>query len=738
MALFLATCCLSSNAQTLDSTGNLIDNGQWTGIGARAPDPNDCCSNPGGSQPLYDTNTDTIKFSYGQATVGQIIGINSALSGSGIQVNGYTWGYDARNMNGSGGQNGTDTLTSYSYMKDAQGNTILDNTIVHNTQFEWTRFTGTRTLSNPYALADTGTIGIQFSGKDGGFWAGLYGPEIRNVTLSLNYTSGADPCVEDPLSSISCPGYAEAYKSQQCSINPLYDQTCPGYAQAYFDQQCSFNPLYNTACPGNSAVIATGNLVPHPGSNSGWFGGILNNSFAINTALSHSGAGIMIHGFQWGYRAVNLDGFLIPLGSSTVNVNIRNGDGTSLYAWSRNNTARGYNSYSSSYVLPQSQNNLSLGTFEFTAQSSGFGLVDTMWARALITPDSCTLDPLSSILCTGYQDALLAQQCSLNTLYSPSCPGYQEAFAALLASAIPETTEAVSAEDPVLVSAATISSSPATTEDPTKDQTAVTTDVGGAELSATGEIIVSDGIPSDVKESAKESVASTEKKEDTKSAESATASSPAADKKKSKVNAVALAQAAAREAEKTALTVAGEAQASSLSENANPEDGLGLAGTGISVPGLSLSQSTGNTTGTIAIDQHIMSSVSIRSRQESNRDDTQAVDYSLTKNDDTNATDIAATGIPVEIKEPASPTGPSVRRGGSIDGMSGGDINALVSAPADFNDYLARQLQDAQFYATKEIYRNQKNVDNARALRGLGTDRLHQEMIDQQYNISEQ
>jgi hypothetical protein len=31
----------------------------------------------------------------------------------------------------------------------------------------------------------------------------------------------------------SCPGYADAYYAQQCTVNPLYDRTCPGFAEAY-------------------------------------------------------------------------------------------------------------------------------------------------------------------------------------------------------------------------------------------------------------------------------------------------------------------------------------------------------------------------------------------------------------------------------------------------------------------------------------------------------------------------
>jgi hypothetical protein len=42
-------------------------------------------------------------------------------------------------------------------------------------------------------------------------------------------------------------------------------------------------------------------------------------------------------------------------------------------------------------------------------------------------------------------------------------------------------------------------------------------------------------------------------------------------------------------------------------------------------------------------------------------------------------------------------------------------------------------MPDVAFYAPREIYRNQVNVDNTRLLRGLGSDRLHQEMVNQQY-----
>jgi hypothetical protein len=64
-----------------------------------------------------------------------------------------------------------------------------------------------------------------------------------------------DPCVANPLSSSSCPGYAQAYHDQQCAANPLYAVTCPGYQTAYFNQQCTASALYNSACPGYAQAL---------------------------------------------------------------------------------------------------------------------------------------------------------------------------------------------------------------------------------------------------------------------------------------------------------------------------------------------------------------------------------------------------------------------------------------------------------------------------------------------------
>ena len=212
-ALCLATFCSFSNAQQIDTTGNLINNGNWSGV-TYGYDPNDCCSNPGGSQPLYELNQGIIKWSYGQSTVSQSIGIQNALSeaGTGLQVHGYNWSWWVRNDNGGTWQGGVDTLSYWINTTNSSGQLIDQMAGTYNTYFGPTHVSVTRTYASPYNSSDLGSLTVSFSGRDFGFWAGLYGPEVGSVNISLNYSF--DPCASDPLYSSSCPGYLEAYMAQ--------------------------------------------------------------------------------------------------------------------------------------------------------------------------------------------------------------------------------------------------------------------------------------------------------------------------------------------------------------------------------------------------------------------------------------------------------------------------------------------------------------------------------------------
>jgi hypothetical protein len=60
------------------------------------------------------------------------------------------------------------------------------------------------------------------------------------------------------------------------------------------------------------------------------------------------------------------------------------------------------------------------------------------------------------------------------------------------------------------------------------------------------------------------------------------------------------------------------------------------------------------------------------------------------------------------------------------------DIAAMATQPVGYQTY-SFTLTDVPFYAPREIYRNQRTVDNARALRQLTNDSRHREMVEQQY-----
>jgi hypothetical protein len=211
LALGLALCFFSySNAQQIDTSGNLINNNNWSGA-VYGADPGGCCASISGAGALYDTTTDTIMFSYGLDTLVQTIGLQQALGGTGVEVRGYNYSFDYRLMPNSSLH--TDNLTTSIWVTNSQGfNTevthlFLSGQVSLNNNDQWNGVSGTRTFQNP--LLDPQSITMRFEGRDGGFWAGYYGPEVRNVSLSVNYSF--DPCAADPLYSSSCPGYLEAY-----------------------------------------------------------------------------------------------------------------------------------------------------------------------------------------------------------------------------------------------------------------------------------------------------------------------------------------------------------------------------------------------------------------------------------------------------------------------------------------------------------------------------------------------
>jgi hypothetical protein len=162
--------------------------------------------------------------------------------------------------------------------------------------------------------------------------------------------------------------------------------------------------------------------------------------YAINQALSSVGAGVQIHGFDFGYRysfgdtqctATNQDGSCSwwMANYASVNVNIRDSENISILnqTWSHQGVWQSSNQ-SYQYRFNNTRDITTLGTFKMTPSVSGNASIYNMYSNAVYTVDPCAADPLSSTTCPGYAVAVFAQQCNSNPLSDSACPGYAQAY----------------------------------------------------------------------------------------------------------------------------------------------------------------------------------------------------------------------------------------------------------------------------------------------------------------------
>jgi hypothetical protein len=227
LMLIISGIVAAQNVTILDpsqtyNTGNLVNNttsptsstGLWQNVGSwnqGLP----CWSPQDGYNGAYCGptpyfNNGSFNFSYGVTDVHQYVSIANALpnSGTGLRVNGYNFGFMAKNGNGWDGA-GLDTLSAYVTFYGSDGKSVRNDYYNLNYQFDWTVFNYGKTFDTPYANKDLSTVRYGFIGGDtSNYWAGPYGPEVTNISFSLNYS--VDPCYNNPLYSPTCPGYLDA------------------------------------------------------------------------------------------------------------------------------------------------------------------------------------------------------------------------------------------------------------------------------------------------------------------------------------------------------------------------------------------------------------------------------------------------------------------------------------------------------------------------------------------------
>lgn len=216
----------------------------------------------GGSVPAFNPTTNTIIFGYTQATVGYTYAFNQALQSAGLAIGGYTYSWKINNNDSN-----TGTLSGKFTLKALNGTALQTYDYVYNDRTtgdseNFQLFTGTQWFPQNHSSSNISSFTMEWTGKDSRYWAGYWGPRVREPSIQLRYL--VDMCASNPLSSPDCPGYAEAYKTQQCTANPLYDPSCPGYATAYKTQQCSIDATYDPSCPGYAEAYKTKQCTLNP------------------------------------------------------------------------------------------------------------------------------------------------------------------------------------------------------------------------------------------------------------------------------------------------------------------------------------------------------------------------------------------------------------------------------------------------------------------------------------------
>jgi hypothetical protein len=639
-----------------------------------AGDPGNCGPNPS------IRNGGIINFSYGTADLNQVININTALAsaGTGVQVSGFNFGFMAKNGNGwDGGQQ--DYLAAYVKLYGAGGNQIAnyDYSSATNKLYDWTNFNFNETFASPYVASTLSTAQVGFVGRDNNFWAGNYGPEVYNVDFRLKY------------------------KVDPCATNPAYSATCAGF----------------------NNVLNTNNLL-----NSSVGGASLNQAFAVNTALQNAGVGAMVHGFNYGFNwrvgqgfsgctAWNQDGSCswtmnIPAYANAT-VSLTNKNNQTIHSKPYSFTGEGTSgSVSDKFLLPTSLNQSMLGTGRIVGSASGTGSsIEGAWATLIYTADPCTNNPL----------------------YSPDCKGYAVAIAKSLAPPPAETT--------TIVAEPTQNTLPAAGSNQTQLSNAGQS-TPASDTSQTNTASGSNNTRAGASMSMIMSVLRTE------------SSRVGAVEKSAVAAAVAGAEAAGAQATRQAEAVAESLTSQSIADSLTSSSGTGLSSTNVANQSQSSIFSLMDQTQSAALNSAVLR----LSTQSSGTAETVPTLYttgSSTVSIGLSAPIRASVEVEVPQSEGIKPgersvlndsietrplqqdTQPrqsdAVNKNAQTNELAGGvDIAAINRQPVGFQNY-SFMLTDAQFYAPKEIYRNQINVDNARALRQLSSDRLHQQLVEQQY-----
>ena len=141
----------------------------------------------GGNIPAYNTQTGTFIWGYMQGTVTYNFFGNSEWPSSGIQVDGFKYSWEYFNQDFSRGN----ILGNLSIF--GTNNNILENInfAMPQTTQGWTLQSGQIDFADPYDRSEISRLQLSFTGVDDRFWAGYWGPQVRDIDVSIMYSTSS-------------------------------------------------------------------------------------------------------------------------------------------------------------------------------------------------------------------------------------------------------------------------------------------------------------------------------------------------------------------------------------------------------------------------------------------------------------------------------------------------------------------------------------------------------------------
>jgi len=470
----------------------------------------------------------------------------------------------------------------------------------------------------------------------------------------------------------------------------------------------------------------------------------------IAKALPNSGTGLKVDGYNFSFAAKNGNGwddgrvdYLYAYVHLTDNNNgvvyYKSYDLNYKFDWTTFN-------YSENFKTPYATKDLNNVTYGFVGRDNNF------WAGPY-GPE---------IYNVSFSLKYSVDQCAISVLSSPTCPGYMDAL-----SKITTTTVTSDTAVPLTTTSTSPTSTTTVTVEPTSVTTTSTTTVGQPTVVAP---VVSAPAPTTSSTTTATTASSTTSTQSNK--ESTTSNSVALsiisknqerDAAALTISQTAVSQAAqaAQQSQQEAASVAASAVANSQTANVVSIGGPLVPGTGIkvnvgtSVSNQTLSMMSAPGTNTVsALNPPTQSSNLVQPVSVATQDQTLLPQASVLTNNTSAASVQNYAVVPpnfltdrtnpltelVEGRTVAPPATTNTVSGSSVNQNAGdndaaGSVNIgkMAVAPTGYGDYLNFTLKDAAFYAPREVYRNQRTVDNARALRQLTNDSQHCDMVEQQY-----